>query len=157
MGRVLLLLAARTLAAAFTSFHTTALVAAPEWHGVGLHGLLSAQEAAPDAPLMLFDRHLEKNGGFSMHTAMQNSVTAAGSKLNCTRLFGYQINNKDWVEMASLLTQKQSICVDGHSPVPSDWLQRARCRVRGGGNGHDTARADDAAYPQTDRSLPLLL
>ena len=76
------------IAAAFTKVETNAL-AAPEWHGVGLHGLLSAQEAAPDAPLMLFDRHLEKNGGFSMHTAMQNSLAAAGSKLNCPKLFGF--------------------------------------------------------------------
>ena len=92
-----------------------------------IRNLLDAHAFASSAPFVLFDRHLEKNGGFSMHLAMEKSTTpSANASKHCAKLFGYQIGENMWPEMGTLLQANENVCVDGHSPVPGDWLARAR-------------------------------
>lgn len=67
--------------------------------------------------MILFDRHVEKNGGGSVHESMRAS--------NCT-FFGYSIYKPTWNRIRTARAQKKSICIDAHSPVDDDWLSKIR-------------------------------
>ena len=90
-----------------------------------LHHLLEAMSTESTHPFVLFDRHIEKNGGLSMHTAMEKSQDSSAAA-HCAKLFGYQLYDEVWPQMTALLQSNQNVCVDGHSPVPPDWLRRVR-------------------------------
>ena len=66
-----------------------------------------------------------QNGGLSMHTAMEKSQDSSAAA-HCAKLFGYQLYDEVWPQMTALLQSNQNVCVDGHSPVPPDWLRRVR-------------------------------
>lgn len=73
--------------------------------------------AALTRGMLLFDRHIEKNGGGSFSSSMRKS--------NCT-VFGYGIYRVTWKRINSTLHNESLVCVDGHSPVADDWLNKTK-------------------------------
>ena len=89
------------------------------WHGLTLW--LNRTRALPPSQrgeLVLFDRHVEKNGGAAMSGAMtQSGCPPVGIGLyvhNLVRI-NYLLRNNSRV-----------VCVDAHAPVPDEWLTIAR-------------------------------
>ena len=88
-----------------------------------LAALLASAAAAASSPLVLFDRHVEKNGGLSMTKAFEES--------DC-QYYGYQVLEHEFEQMVDALAAADTggsplrICVNGHSPVPDTWMEQAR-------------------------------
>ena len=97
-----------------------AAVGASAW-APSLGSLLAAADSHSPQQLIFLDRHIEKNGGGSMSYAMHASAECGA------RTLGYSILEKEWSQLAlDLANGSTVVCIDAHSPVPDDWLQRAR-------------------------------
>lgn len=88
-----------------------------------LVALLAAASSLPPRPVVIFDRHIEKNGGLSMSRSFEVS--------NCT-YFGYRFGDAELRQIRDLLqnetavdAEQTHICVNAHSPVAEDWLEQA--------------------------------
>ena len=68
-----------------------------------------------DGVVLLFDRHVEKNGSGSLRLSMQDS--------NCT-FHGQGATKSTFLRIAHHLQHNDSTCVEAHSPVADDWLDR---------------------------------
>lgn len=63
--------------------------------------------------MLLFDRHVEKNGGSGFRASMKAS--------ECT-LVSYGVYESSWRRIDTMLANNQSVCVEAHSPVnPRHW------------------------------------
>ena len=83
-------------------------------------GVGAAYDSGAAAPtdgtsVLLFDRHVEKNGGGSLRLSMHDS--------NCT-FHGQGATKSTFLRIAHHLQHNDSTCVEAHSPVADDWLDR---------------------------------
>ena len=82
---------------------------------LGVGAAYDSGAAAPTSgtSVLLFDRHVEKNGGGSLRLSMQES--------NCT-FHGQGATKSTFLRIAHHLQHNVSTCVEAHSPVADDWL-----------------------------------